>query len=83
MATTLQINIKNELLGFIVDQVQPNKKGHLIIDKPKHCILLELQRAGLLETLSIDGLVVDVVYNSALIRFVNQGGFASGYAPYE
>jgi len=70
-----QTKVKNGVLSLLVDQIQPNKKGHLIIEKSQHGILHELQQAGFIDALDIDGCVVDIAYNTALIRFFNRGGF--------
>lgn len=65
--------IRNEVIELLLDQIEPNKKGHLIIDGPKHSIFRELQQSGYLDVLEIHGSVVDVAYNYKLLRFFNRG----------
>lgn len=75
MVTTVTKLTRNEVVALLLNHIVPNKCGHLLLDHCQQDVLWQLQKAGYLDQLHVEGRVVDVSYNSTLIGFYNNGGF--------
>lgn len=69
--------MRNDVVALLLDHIVPDKCGHLLLDHGRQDVLWQLEKAGYLNLLHVEGRVVDVSYKSELIGFYNNGGFTA------